>query len=191
MISSPEVHYKISCLGQDITREPDPKHLEPKHKTTRKTATHERSDQTDRPHAHTHTLTHTASATSPDRRTMSINRRHRPRKHDLASLSLRATLSRAYCTVACGTDSQYIYRRESRRRIGGDVTRSQTQSTSRDADCARAAAMPASLPGRDGRFGGGSEEEPAPPADEGAAEPAVKDAAANLLPPTRAFLAGP
>ena len=34
------------------TRELDPKHLELKHKTTRKTATHERTP--DRPHAHTH-----------------------------------------------------------------------------------------------------------------------------------------
>jgi hypothetical protein len=30
-------------LGQDTTREPDPKHLEHKHKNTRKTATHDRT----------------------------------------------------------------------------------------------------------------------------------------------------
>ena len=39
------------------TREPDPKHLEQKHKTTRKAATHERTPdrQTSRSHTDTHT----------------------------------------------------------------------------------------------------------------------------------------
>ena len=54
------------------TRVPDSTHNELRHTSTRKTATHERTSQTNKPHVHTHTHI------PPDRRTMPINRRHRP-----------------------------------------------------------------------------------------------------------------
>ena len=70
------------------TREPDPTHNELKHTTTRKTATHERTP--DKPHVHKGVHTHTH--TPPERRTMPINRRHRPasQPHSLSHPHARA-----------------------------------------------------------------------------------------------------
>ena len=50
-ISSPDRTKPIEGCRSDKTREPNPKHLELKHKTTRKKQQHTNAHQTDRPHS--------------------------------------------------------------------------------------------------------------------------------------------
>ena len=65
----PWANHSVSSKSQPRTRhtrEPDPTHSELKHTTTRKPATHERTP--DKPHVHTHTLTHLPCSRAPERR---------------------------------------------------------------------------------------------------------------------------
>ena len=66
----------FKCKVAQDTREPDPKHLELKHKTTRRTATHERTPDADL------TLTHTHSHLPP----RSVLRRSRTSENDVNQL---------------------------------------------------------------------------------------------------------